>query len=165
MDRRKFCKTTLAAGVAAVYPLLAACEKQGTVATHAKTSIRGISLAGTEIELERAAIKELGKAMSGPVMLSGHADYDGARKIWNGMHDKQPALIARCLNSEDVAHAVTFASERDLLVAVRGGGHSWPGKSICDDGLMIDLSQTDQGQRRYRSAARDRRRRRVVRPP
>ena len=57
------------------------------------------------------------------------------------MHDKRPALIARCLNSQDVSHAVTFARERELLVAVRGGGHSWPGKSICNDGLMIDLSQ------------------------
>jgi len=141
MDRRRFCKATLAASMAAAYPLLAACEKKGAVATHANTSIRGISLDGAEIELEKAAIKELGDAMTGPVMLSGHPDYDGARTIWNGMHDKRPALIARCLNSEDVSTAVTFARERELLVAVRGGGHSWPGKSICDDGLMIDLSQ------------------------
>ena len=141
MDRRRFCKTTIAAGVAAAYPLLAACEKKGAVATHANTSIRGISLDGAEIELEKAAIKELGDAMTGPVMLSGHPDYDGARKIWNGMHDKRPALIARCLNDQDVSNAVTFARERELLVAVRGGGHSWPGKSVCDDGLMIDLSQ------------------------
>ena len=141
MDRRKFCRTTLAASMVAAYPLLAACEKKGAVATHANTSIRGISLDGAEIELEKAAIRELGEAMSGPVMLSGHTDYDGARTIWNGMHDKRPAMIARCLNSQDVSHAVTFARERGLLVAVRGGGHSWPGKSICDDGLMIDLSQ------------------------
>jgi len=78
--------------------------------------------------------------MTGPVLLSGHPDYDGARRIWNGMHDKRPAMIARCMNNQDVANAVTFARERELLVAVRGGGHSWPGKSVCDDGLMIDLS-------------------------
>ena len=141
MDRRKFCKTTLAAGIAAAYPLLAACEKKGAVATHVNTSIRGISLDGAEIELEKAAIKELGDAMTGPVMLSGHPDFDGARTIWNSMHDKRPALIARCMNNEDISSAVTFARERNLLVAVRGGGHSWPGKSICNDGLMIDLSQ------------------------
>ena len=104
-------------------------------------SIRGISLGGAEIELEKAAIRELGESMTGPVILSGHPDYDSARTIWNGMHDKRPALIARCLSADDVSQAVTFARERELLVAVRGGGHSWPGKSICDDGLMIDLSQ------------------------
>ncbi len=138
MDRRRFCKTTLATGIAATYPFLAGCRQK--VATEADTSLRAISLDGVEIALEKAAIRELGDAMTGPVMLSGHSDYDGARKIWNGMHDKRPALIARCLSSEDVAHAVTFARERNLLTAVRGGGHSWPGKSVCDDGLMVDLS-------------------------
>ena len=143
MNRRRFCRTAVAAGVAASYPLLGACSRSQppVVATAANTSIRGVSLDGLEIELEKAAIKELGEAMTGPVMLSGHPDYDGARSIWNGMHDKRPALIARCMNNADVANAVTFARERGLLVAVRGGGHSWPGKSVCDDGLMIDLSQ------------------------
>ena len=141
MDRRKFCRTAVAASVAAAIPVLPGCGKKAPVATQADTSIRGISLDGAEIELEKAAIKELGESMTGPVLLSGHPDYDGARTIWNGMHDKRPALIARCLNAEDVSEAVTFARERELLVAVRGGGHSWPGKSICDDGLMIDLSQ------------------------
>ena len=131
----------MAASVAASFPALYGCDRGTPVATEADTSIRGISLTGTEIELERAAIQELGESMSGPVLLSGHPEYDGARKIWNGMHDKRPALIARCLGSQDVSNAVTFARERNLLVAVRGGGHSWPGKSICDDGLMIDLSQ------------------------
>jgi FAD/FMN-containing dehydrogenase len=141
MDRRKFCRTAVAASVAAAIPILPGCEKKAPVATQADMSIRGISLDGAEIELEKAAIRELGESMTGPVLLSGHPDYDSARTIWNGMHDKRPALIARCLSADDVSQAVTFARERELLVAVRGGGHSWPGKSICDDGLMIDLSQ------------------------
>jgi len=141
MDRRKFCRTAIAAGVAAAIPILPGCGKKAPVATQAEASIRGISLSGAELELEKAAIKELGESMTGPVLLSGHADYDSARTVWNGMHDKRPALIARCLNADDVSQAVTFARERELLVAVRGGGHSWPGKSVCDDGLMIDLSQ------------------------
>jgi len=141
MDRRKFCKTTLAAAVAAATPVIAGCGKKAKVATEAEASIRGISLDGAEIELEKAAIRELGEALSGPVILSESPDYDGARTIWNGMHDKRPALIARCLSSADVAQAVTFARERNLLTAIRGGGHSWPGKSVCNDGLMIDLSQ------------------------
>ena len=140
MDRRNFCRTTLGAGIAAALPILPGCERQVPVATQADTSIRGISLSGTELELEKAAIRELGESMTGPVLLSGHPEYDGVRKIWNGMHDKRPALIARCMSSQDVSNAVTFARERELLVAVRGGGHSWPGKSVCDDGIMIDLS-------------------------
>lgn len=141
MNRRKFCRTAIAASVAAAIPVLPGCERKAPVATDAETSLAAISLDGAEIELEKAAIKELGESMTGPILLSGHADYDGARTIWNGMHDKRPALIARCMSSEDVSNAVTFARERNLLTAVRGGGHSWPGKSVCDDGLMIDLSQ------------------------
>ena len=57
------------------------------------------------------------------------------------MHDRRPALIAQCANTDDVRHAVDFARDNSLLVAVRGGGHSWPGKSVCDGGIMIDLSQ------------------------
>ena len=141
MDRRKFCQNTLAAAVAAATPVIAGCGENAKVATEADTSLRAVSLDGAEIELLQSEIAELGEALSGPVMLSGHPDYDGARTIWNGMHDKRPTLIARCLSSADVSKAVTFAREHNLLTAVRGGGHSWPGKSICDDGLMIDLSQ------------------------
>ena len=141
MDRRRFCRTAVAAGVAAAIPILPGCSKKAPVASQANTSIRAISLDGAEIELERTAVKELGESMTGPVLLSNHPEYDTARKIWNGMHDRRPALIARCLNSTDVSNAVTFAHDRGMLTAVRGGGHSWPGKSVADDGLMIDLSQ------------------------
>ncbi|HZW59354.1 MAG TPA: FAD-binding oxidoreductase, partial [Woeseiaceae bacterium] len=140
MNRRRFCRTALAASVAAAIPVLPGCSRKMPVATEADTSIRGVSLTGEELELEKSAIRELGESMTGPVLLSGHPDYDGARKIWNGMHDKRPALIARCMSTDDVSQAVTFARERGLLTAVRGGGHSWPGKSVCDDGIMIDLA-------------------------
>lgn len=141
MDRRKFCKTTLAAGVAATLPVLTACGDKAKVATEADTSIRAVSLDGNEIELSTAAVREFGDALSGPVLLSNDPGYDSARKIWNGMHDKHPALIAQCTSSADVSQAITFARDNDLLLAVRGGGHSWPGKSVCDDGLMLDLSR------------------------
>ncbi len=142
MDRRYFCRTAIAAGVAASFPLLTGCSRsEAPVATSANTSIRGISLDGVEIELEKAAIKELGDAMTGPVLLSGHPDYNGARRVWNGMHDKRPALIARCRNNDDIRNAVDFARDHNLLLAVRGGGHSWPGKSTCNDGLMLDLAE------------------------
>lgn len=117
------------------------CERDAPLATDADTSIRAVSLDGAEIELERAAILEFGESMTGPVILAGHPQYDDARRIWNGMHDKRPALIARCMSTADVRNAVMFAADRGLLTATRGGGHSWPGKSVCDDGIMIDLSQ------------------------
>ncbi|MCH8336594.1 MAG: FAD-binding oxidoreductase [Proteobacteria bacterium] len=141
MDRRQFCRTTVAAGVAAAYPFFPGCDRNTPTATQADTSIAAVSFTGSEIELERAAIKELGESLSGPVLLSGHPSYDSARKIWNGMHDKRPALIAQCTSTDDVVNAVTFASERSLLVAVKGGGHSFSGKSTCDGGMQIDLSK------------------------
>jgi FAD/FMN-containing dehydrogenase len=141
MNRRHFCRTAVAASVAAAIPLLPGCERKAPVATEADTSLAAVSLDGAAIELEKAAIKELGDALTGPVILSGHPEYDGARKIWNGMHDRRPALIARCMTSEDASNAVIFARERGLLTAVRGGGHSWPGKSVCDGGIVVDLSQ------------------------
>jgi FAD/FMN-containing dehydrogenase len=141
MDRREFCRGAIAAGMTVAVPGIWGCDRRMPEAASTGTSIPGISLAGNEIELEAAAIQELSDAMTGPLLLSDHPDYDAARTIWNGMHDKHPALIARCLDNRDVSHAVTFARERELLTSVRGGGHSWPGKSVAEGGLMIDLSQ------------------------
>ncbi len=83
----------------------------------------------------------LAQQMRGPLLRPDDAGYDEARAIWNGMIDKHPALIARCMGTADVAAAVTFAREHDLPLSVRGGGHNIAGTAVCDDGLMIDLSQ------------------------
>ncbi len=146
MRRRQFCRNTFAASFAAAFPLLTACERSQpeTIAeatAPADTGIAAISLDGANIELEKAAVNELGAELNGTLMLAGHPKYDETRKIWNGMHDKRPALIAQCANPQDVQAAVTFARQQELLLAVRGGGHSWPGKSVCDGGMMLDLSQ------------------------
>ena len=70
-----------------------------------------------------------------------HTQYDTARAVWNGVIDRHPRLIARCQGAADVAAAVRFARENDLEIAIRGGGHNVAGTAVCDDGLVIDLSQ------------------------
>ena len=76
----------------------------------------------------------------GDLIRSGDSDYDDARAVWNGMIDKRPDLVAQCQDVADVISAVEFARERDLLVAIRGGGHNAAGLGTCDDGIVIDLS-------------------------
>ncbi len=78
--------------------------------------------------------------MRGPVALPGDEGYDAARTIWNAMIDRSPALAARCLDAADVTHAVRMAREENMLLAVRGGGHNIAGNSVCDGGMLIDLS-------------------------
>jgi FAD/FMN-containing dehydrogenase len=90
--------------------------------------------------LDEAAIQELAGQLGGEVVRPGDQGYDRARAVWNGMIDRRPALIARCASAADVVVAVNFARARDLLVAVRGGGHNVAGLATCDDGIVIDLS-------------------------
>lgn len=91
--------------------------------------------------IAEAEIDELRMMMRGSLLRAGQPGYDEARVIFNGMFDRRPALIARCRGAADVMDVVRFASRRHLLTAVRGGGHSVAGASMCDDGLVIDLSQ------------------------
>jgi FAD/FMN-containing dehydrogenase len=77
----------------------------------------------------------------GSILHSGDAEYDNARKVWNGMIDKKPALIAQCTDSNDIAECVKFARENNLIVSVKGGGHNVAGNAVSDGGLMIDLSK------------------------
>jgi FAD/FMN-containing dehydrogenase len=85
-------------------------------------------------------VREFIKGFAGEVIMPGEAAYDEVRKVFNGMIDRRPAIIARCVDRYDAVRCVRFAREHDMLVSVRGGGHSVAGHGVCDGGLMIDLS-------------------------
>ena len=90
--------------------------------------------------LGEATLGELDQGLRGQLVRPEDEGYDEARSIWNGAHDQRPALIVQCAGVADVMRAVDFARSENLIVAVRGGGHSLPGYSTCDDGIVIDLS-------------------------
>ena len=103
--------------------------------------------------LSGSAIEDLKGAVRGQVLQPGDGGYDDARRVWNAMIDRRPALIVRCAGVADVRRAIGFAREQHLLLAVRGGAHNIAGSAVCDDGLMIDLSpmrsvRVDPGARR-----------------
>src|SRR5262245_16786760 len=85
-------------------------------------------------------IDALRAVFAGELLREDDAGYEAARRVWNGNIDRRPAIIARCGGVADVQGALAFAVERDLLVSVRGGGHSAPGYGTNDGGLVIDLS-------------------------
>jgi FAD/FMN-containing dehydrogenase len=90
--------------------------------------------------LDEAITEALRERLIGEVILPGDPGYDQARKVFNGMIDKRPAVIAGCASTEDVVAAIDFARQNTLVVAVRSGGHSVAGMSICENGVLIDLS-------------------------
>ena len=90
---------------------------------------------------ENGAMSELEASFAGELVPPDHATYDRHRAVWNGSIDRRPGLIARCTRPSDVSAAVTFARRAGLPLAVKGGGHSFPGHSVCDDGIVVDLGE------------------------
>ncbi|NMH96640.1 FAD-dependent oxidoreductase, partial [Pseudonocardia sp. K10HN5] len=86
-------------------------------------------------------VDRLRAAMAGPVLVCGDAGYEDARAIWNGDIDRCPAVVAQCASAADVVAALGHGQEEGLEITVRGGGHSYAGACLTDDGLMIDLSR------------------------
>ncbi|REE22408.1 FAD/FMN-containing dehydrogenase [Paraburkholderia sp. BL27I4N3] len=93
------------------------------------------------VNVSSSAVDELKTAMRGQVLLPGDATFDEARSIWNAMIDRHPAIILRCAGVADVRQGVAFARENGLPLAIRGGGHNIGGSALCDDGVVLDLSQ------------------------
>ena len=108
--------------------------------------------------VQQAATESLKKHLRGQLLCQDDPGYNEARKIWNGMIDRRPALVARCSGAGDVVNSIKFAREHDLTVAVRGGGHNIAGKCVPEGGFLIDLSgmkgvRVDLSRRRARSEA------------
>jgi FAD/FMN-containing dehydrogenase len=99
------------------------------------------SIATGRLALDDATVQDFTASLRGGVLRPTDEGYDEARKIHNGMIDRRPTLIARCAGVADVITSIRFARDQRLLVSIRGGGHSIPGFSVCDGGLMIDLSR------------------------
>lgn len=140
-SRRRFCQSALAISSASLFPNTVVFSQSNAPARAFPSEIRGARLNGGDTSIEGAAVRELAQSLDGQLLISGDFGYDGARRIWNGMHERYPAIIVRARSTPDVVNAVDFARERELLLAVKGGGHSWPGRSVADGALMIDLSE------------------------
>jgi FAD/FMN-containing dehydrogenase len=95
---------------------------------------------GSVATVSRDAIATFRNQLHGKLLLASEEGYEAARRVWNGNVDRRPSVIVQCKDSSDVQQAVRFASMRDLLTSVRGGGHSAPGYGTNDGGLVIDLS-------------------------
>ncbi|MGK2860963.1 MAG: FAD-binding oxidoreductase, partial [Chitinophagaceae bacterium] len=91
-------------------------------------------------QINELAIQNFKSIIHGKVIMKGDSNYDEVRKVYNGMIDKRPAIIVKCINTEDVVSCVNFARNNNILLAIRGGGHNAGGLGICDDGLVIDFS-------------------------
>ena len=140
MKRREFFATSLAGAAIAALPVRRLWAEGAAGTAIPDADIAAIKLNGGSILIPKAAVADLRARLRGPLLVPGQEGYEQARRIWNHMIDRHPAMIARCAGAADVAAAVEFAREHELLLAVRGGGHSFPGYSSCDGGLVVDLS-------------------------
>ena len=142
MDRRRFIRSSLSAAIAASLPgTHALAQSLVHTPTTVPADIDALTGDGAEVTLAQAAVQELSDSLKGKLILPGSESYDDARWVLQPLYDKYPALIVQPTGAADVQNAVTFARENNLLLAVKCGGHSAAGKSSCDKGMQIDLSQ------------------------
>ena len=136
MKRREFFKSAMVSLAAVSYPSWKGYAADNQI----PIEIPAITGSGEPIAIERKAIEEFRRNLQGRLLLPEDDGYDIARLVRNMVIDKRPALIAQCINNDDVIESVNFARHYQLLTAVKCGGHSVSGKGTCDDGLIIDLS-------------------------
>ncbi len=138
IKRRHFLRNSLAALPVAAFPfqrLFAAADLANG------SDVEAVTGEGKQVLLKATEVRDFAASLRGELLMRDSAGYEAARHAWNGAFDRHPALIARCSGPADVMQAVKFAAAHQLLVSVRGGGHSLSGQSVCEKGLMIDLAQ------------------------
>jgi len=140
MKRRQFLGTSLAAAAAVSLPSRQALAAALAAMSEVAGDVDAVTGDGAQGTLERAALQELSDRLRGRLLLPGYEGYAQARRVLNAGIDRHPALIVQPSGAADVSTAVTFARERNLLLAVKCGGHSYGGKSTCERGMQIDLS-------------------------
>ena len=140
MKRRQFLNSSIAAAAAVSLPTSQALAAAIAAMTEVAGDVNAVTGGGSQILLEQSALKELSDSLRGRLLLSGYDGYDTARRVLNPTIDRHPALIIQPSGAADIMSAVKFARERDMLLAVKCGGHSFSGKSTCEGGMQIDLS-------------------------
>ena len=130
MKRRTFLGTGLSAAALALVPLRPVFAQ----------SVTAVKIGGEETTLSAAALNDFQRSLKGAVLRPSDDTYDAVRQVWNAEFDRRPALIVRCATTDDVIRTIAFSRSHDLLTAVRGGGHSMSGKSVCEGGLVINLT-------------------------
>jgi len=141
VKRREFLRSGMATAVATAIPLQPLFAAGLPFLNSVAGSVAATTGMGKDTILSQAQVDELGASLRGRLLLADDSGYDHARAVWNAMIDKRPALIAQCEGATDVVNAINFARDNSLRLAVRGGGHSISGKSVCEGGLMIDMSK------------------------
>src|SRR5687768_15204319 len=109
--------------------------EEGTMA-----DLRVTTISGADTVLKEVTVTAFKQSLRGPLITPSDDSYEEARQVWNANIDRRPGLIARPAGVADVINAVNFARDHHLLVAVRGGAHNIAGTSVCNGGLVIDLS-------------------------
>src|SRR5262249_31838083 len=131
LTRRDFIERAARLGVGLAAAPLAGCLWNARAGT---TPLKTVD------EIDPAEIGKLANGLKGRLIKPADQDYEAARRVWNWAVDKRPGLIVQCAGAADISRTVQFARDRELLVAIRAGGHSLAGKSACDGGIMIDVS-------------------------
>lgn len=141
MNRRRFCQTSIAAAVAISFHRELALAAMADSGSSVPSDVLAVTLDGAEVTLKQSAIQELANSLRGTLALPGSEAYESARLLLNPRVNKYPALVVQPVVPTDVCSAIKFAGQEKLLTAVKCGGHSFRGDSVCDGGMQIDLSR------------------------